>query len=156
MVPLLHNCVFVFHFSITCLFPFSSFNCFSWTCYKLNFVILSSIIYYFLLIAAAREAVLFVVLEYSIRGIWYSLPRGITDNFELCACLKKQFIPQKKKKKTEMQIKNPVHSLLSLTRFSRNDLLSTESDSIPSLKSLTSVLQGSTVFVKSSDDKYLF
>ena len=117
MVPLLHNCVFVFHFSITCLFPFSSFNCFSWTCYKLNFVILSSIIYYFLLIAAAREAVLFVVLEYSIRGIWYSLPRGITDNFELCACLKKQFIP---KKKTEMQIKRPsAFSFISYKIFEK-------------------------------------
>ena len=62
--------------------------------------------------------------------------------------------------KTESHIKNPVHSLF-LTRFSRNDLLSTESDNIPSLQSLlrsklTSFPQTSTVFGKSSDGKYLF
>ena len=33
----------------------------------------------------------------------------------------------------ENHIKNPVHSLLFLTRFLRSDLLSTESDNIPSL-----------------------
>ena len=61
----------------------------------------------------------------------------------------------------ENHIKNPVHSLLFLTRFLRSDLLSTESDNIPSLQSLlrsklTSVLQTSTVFGKSSNGKYLF
>jgi len=29
--------------------------------------------------AATREAVLFVVLDYSITGIWLSMPRGNTD-----------------------------------------------------------------------------
>ena len=72
--------------------------------------------------------------------------------FELCVYLKIHVI----QKKTEKQIKKPVHSLLLLTRFLRNDLLSTESDNIPSLQSLTSVLQRLTVFVKSSNDKYLF
>ena len=62
--------------------------------------------------------------------------------------------------KTESHVKNPVHSLF-LTRFSRNDLLSTESDNIPSLQSLlrsklTSFPQTSTVFGKSSDGKHLF
>ena len=33
-------------------------------------------------------------------------------------------------KKTEKHRKNPAHSLLLLTRFSRDDLLSTESDNI--------------------------
>ena len=63
--------------------------------------------------------------------------------------------------KTENDIKNPVHSPLFLARFSRNDLMSTESDNIPSLQSLfrsklTWVPQTSTVFYKSSDGKYLF
>ena len=63
--------------------------------------------------------------------------------------------------KTENHFKNPVHSPLLLTRFSRNGLLSTELDNTPSLQSLfrsklTSVSQTSTVFGNSSDGKYLF
>ena len=41
-------------------------------------------------------------------------------------------------KKTKKHIKNLVHSLLFLTRFSKNDLLSTESENIiPSLHAVT-------------------
>ena len=66
-------------------------------------------------------------------------------------CLKMPVI-----EKTENDIKNPVHSPLFLARFSRNDLMSTESDNIPSLQSLfrsklTWVPQTSAVFDKSSD-----
>ena len=64
-------------------------------------------------------------------------------------------------KKNESTLKTAVHSLLFLTRVSRHDLLSTESDNIPSLQSLLwakliSVPQRSTIFGKSLDDKYLF
>ena len=79
--------------------------------------------------AATREAVLFAVLVYSIRGISLSLnTKREYTYFDLFVGLKIHFI-----QKTENHIKNPVHSLLFLTRFLRIDLLSTESDNIPSL-----------------------
>ena len=51
--------------------------------------------------------------------------------FELCV-FKNTFVIQK----TEKHKKKPVHSLLFLTRFSRDDLLLTESGNIHSLQSL--------------------
>ena len=54
--------------------------------------------------AAAWEPVLFVVLEYSIRGIWLSLPSGNTNILNFVCVLKRDVTH---KKKTEMLIKNP-------------------------------------------------
>jgi len=115
-------------------------------------------IFLFLLMAATREAVLFMVLLYSIRGTVFDvhwMPRENTHILN-CLCIQKYMLCNK----TENHIKIPVHLLLFLTRFSRNDLLSTESDHIPSLQSLlwakrTSVPHSSTVFGESSD-KHLF
>ena len=91
---------------------------------------------------------IFTVLLYSIRGIWLSLNiKRECTYFDLFVGLKKHVI-----QKTKNHIKNPVHSLLFLTRFSRINLLSTESNNIPRL---TSVPQTSTFFGQSSDSKYL-
>ena len=71
-------------------------------------------------------------LEYSIRGISFSLnTKRKYRYFELCV-----FKNTCHTKKTEKHTKHPVHSLLFLTRLSRDDLLSTESDNIHSLQSL--------------------
>ena len=78
----------------------------------------------------------------------------------VCACSQIQYAIQKK---TEKHIKKIlcIDSPLFLTRFSRDELFAvwTESDNFYSLQSLlrmnlTSVPQRSTVFGKSSDDKY--
>ena len=80
--------------------------------------------FWILLMAATREAVLFTVLAYSIRGSWLSLnSKREYTYFDLFVVWKVHVVQI-----TENHIKNPVHSLLFLTRFSRSDLLSTESD----------------------------
>ena len=53
------------------------------------------------------------------------MPRGnYTDilNLNVCACLKIYVIQKKELKNWEAHKKNPVHSLLFLTRFSRDEL----------------------------------
>ena len=46
--------------------------------------------------AATREAGLFVDLEYSIRGIWLSLPRGNSDILNFVCVLKRDVTHTKK------------------------------------------------------------
>ena len=68
-------------------------------------------------------------LEYSIRGIFdFHCQEGI-QIFKLnnLCVFKVKYMSYKKTKK---HIKNLVHSLIFLTRFSKNDLLSTESKHI--------------------------
>ena len=106
--------------------------------------------------AATRGAVLFVVLEYSIKGIWLSLnAKREYKYFELCVCLKIHVI----EKKTEKHIKNPAQFHYYFLQDFR-EMICCQMDNIPSLQSLiwaklTSVPQRSAVFGKSSDDKYL-
>ena len=54
--------------------------------------------------AATWEPVLFVVLEYSIRGIWLSLQRESTNILNFVCVLKRDVAHTKK---NEMHIKNP-------------------------------------------------
>ena len=70
--------------------------------------------------AATREAALFMVLDTQLEVYLTFIAKREYRYFNLCV-FKMKYMSYKKTKK---HIKNPVHSLLFLTRFLRNDLLS--------------------------------